>query len=177
MNAKNIDHIFHNKLDNRKTKLRISDDSHQNHNRPKLDGCTTNLYGISIRENGTYTSSITKGEIKYKKTFKNIIDAVKYYNLAAKILYGDFAKLNNIDQVIKEYKVEEEDLGDTGIRQIPSGKWKAKITTNKIEKHLGTFETKEEAKKAYKDALNKKEKDEIDNIFKELEKIIDNLQK
>ena len=172
MKDKNIDHIYHNKLDNRKTQLRISDDSNQNHNKPKLEGCTTNLYGISIK-NENYKSIVTKGEIKYTRTFKSIIDATKYYNLAATILYGKFAKLNDINKVIEEYKEKEEDLGDIGIRQTPSGKWNARITTNKKEMSLGTFETKEEARKAYKDAINKKEKKEIDNIFKELETIIE----
>ena len=71
-----VDHIFHNKDDNRKNKLRLCShsvntfNSTQNSNRglPK---------GVRIRHNGRFNAYIRKGDIRKTKDFPTLEEALK----------------------------------------------------------------------------------------------------
>lgn len=88
-----IDHINHNKLDNRKKNLRFCTRSESQRNRRKPCNNSTGFKGVyrSYSKNGKkWVAKITLG------TFQRKIDAAKIYNEAAKKYFGEFAKLNKL---------------------------------------------------------------------------------
>jgi len=91
------DHINQNKLDNRKSNLRICTRSENNCNSKLRKGNTTGYRGISIGKDGKYEMQISyKGKRIVYKRYKNIKDAVKSYNCCARILHGEYAYLNEV---------------------------------------------------------------------------------
>ena len=95
-----IDHINHDKLDNRKSNLRICTHS-ENHAARRIQSNNTSGYkGV------TYDKARSKYEVQIKFNgkkyfvgrFRNIIDAALAYNEKALELHGDFAVLNNIPE-------------------------------------------------------------------------------
>ncbi len=96
MNAKDgeeVDHIDGNPLVNVVSNLRIC--SHEENGRNKH---TKTIKGVHWhKRDKCYTSSIRfKNKLIHLGTFKNIEEAAKVYNNAAKILFGEFANLNKI---------------------------------------------------------------------------------
>jgi len=102
---KSIDHINGNKLDNRKSNLRIC--SHQQNcwNKPPQKNALSKYKGVAKRVfTGVKTTTITwRARITYNnKTinlgdYKKEIDAAKAYNEKALELYGEYARLNIIN--------------------------------------------------------------------------------
>jgi len=95
-----IDHINGNKLDNRLINLRKTNSSLNSHNLQQTNG---KYLGVYIRDDYTdgvirYVGHITKDGKKYKKTFKNELDAATWRNEKAKELYGSYAKINEIEK-------------------------------------------------------------------------------
>ena len=89
-----IDHINNDPKDNRLLNLRISNDSFNNHNKPKQEGLTSNYIGVS-KKNSRYTSQISKDKIKYYLgMFDTEEEAAKARDKKALELYGEHAKLN-----------------------------------------------------------------------------------
>lgn len=88
-----VDHINHDKLDNRKCNLRICTRSQNNMNRKNED-----TKGISWYKNRKLWVSYIKlnGKRFHLGYFKNKIDALKAYNKKSKELFGEFAYLNKI---------------------------------------------------------------------------------
>ncbi len=86
-----IDHINGNKLDNRKSNLRIcSRKQNQSNQAIRTDG-KSKYKGVSINRKGTWVSKITN---LYIGTFENELHAAMAYDIAAKDLFGNYAKLN-----------------------------------------------------------------------------------
>ncbi len=98
-----VDHINHNKLDNRKSNLRICNDRENQQNsvvRP------TNKLGVkgvclySNRDYPIYTRFISQIQVNGKKFrlgyFENIREAVDAYNQAAIRYFGEFACLSEL---------------------------------------------------------------------------------
>lgn len=88
-----VDHINGNTLDNRRENLRICTPRENSRNRKKRT-ISKNKYKGVANSNGKFIARI---EI-HLGTFENEIDAAKAYNEAAKNLFGDFAKLNFIEE-------------------------------------------------------------------------------
>ena len=94
-----VDHIFHDKLDNRKEMLRLCSTSQNGMNRVKQNRPSSSIY------KGVFFHSIAKkwqAQIRYNKKVKNLglylteEEAAKAYNEKAKELFGEFALLNEI---------------------------------------------------------------------------------
>lgn len=94
-----IDHVNHNRADNRIINLRICNESLNNHNRSKMLNTTSKFIGVSFENySQKYRAEIKHKGKKYRLgRFKNEIEAAKAYNTKAHELYGDEANLNNID--------------------------------------------------------------------------------
>ena len=95
---KDIDHINRNKLDNRKSNLRIATRSQNCANMKKDDNCKSIYKGVTWHSiNNKWRARIG---VNYKRIhlglFENEIDAAKAYNDAAKKYFGKYALLNKI---------------------------------------------------------------------------------
>ena len=89
----NTDHINGDRLDNRKSNLRICTHK-ENQRNMKMHKDNTSVYkGVSRSREGRWVVKIGN---KYIATFKDIVEAAKRYNVEAKARYGEYAKLNNI---------------------------------------------------------------------------------
>lgn len=89
-----VDHINHDKLDNRKSNLRIVTQQQNLMNRKVFKNNKTGFKGVSVYGE-KYRASIRKnGKREYLGFFKNPIDAAKAYDKRAIELFGEYAVLN-----------------------------------------------------------------------------------
>lgn len=89
-----IDHINHDRIDNRVENLRIVSHSVNNQNRKKKQGTLSNYIGVS-HSGRKWRSSIIFQKKKYDLgTFQTEEDAAKAYNIKALEIYGNKAKIN-----------------------------------------------------------------------------------
>lgn len=99
-----IDHINSDGLDNRRSNLRICTKQQNNMNQRPQVGKSSVYKGVTWRTR----DKIWAAQIHInKKTihlghFKLETDAARAYNEAAKIYFGEFAKLNDLDALAKE---------------------------------------------------------------------------
>jgi HNH endonuclease len=90
-----IDHINHNKMDNRKENLRIVTIQQNSFNRKIMSNNKSGYKGVSLRSNGKYRVWITKnGKDIYGGTYSSKHEAAKVYNKMAVELFGEHACLN-----------------------------------------------------------------------------------
>lgn len=96
-----VDHINHNKLDNRRKNLRICTHAQNKQNQPKRADNTSGYKGVYISDKYTnrYRAKIrVNGVLENLGTFANIEDAARAYNQAAKFYFGEFACLNDVPE-------------------------------------------------------------------------------
>lgn len=93
-----IDHINHNRLDNRKSNLRIATKS-QNAANSKKRKSSSKFKGVSwIQILGKWRARIrVNGKSYHLGVFNNEIDAAIAYNTSAKLFFGEFAYINKVD--------------------------------------------------------------------------------
>lgn len=134
-----IDHINRNKLDNRKSNLRIVE---------KFINSTNNNAKCVRFDTGTHSSNKWIAEFSMYGTrhfvglFENYDDAIE----AVQTKKEEISK--NQEKLIAEWKNKKGEC-PTGISLTQNGnRWKARIAKNGKYINLGTFDTKEEAMKA-----------------------------
>jgi len=96
-----VDHINGNRLDNRKANLRICTHAQ---NRANSKTPTTNKSGYKgvswcKRDNRWIAFIRDNGRSKNLGRFDDIVEAAKAYNNAAKLIFGDYARLNELGEV------------------------------------------------------------------------------
>lgn len=93
---KNIDHVNHNTLDNRKDNLRFANKSKNGMNRQVNSNNTTGYKGVILRKDTKkYRAHITKNSKRYwLGQYETVEKAAKAYNKKAIELFGEYAKLN-----------------------------------------------------------------------------------
>jgi hypothetical protein len=93
-----VDHINGNPLDNRKENLRICTHKQNGKNYSIPNNNTSGYKGVRWHKRDKIWEAFITVECKqrYLGRFKDIKDAVKCYNQNAIILYGEFAKLNEV---------------------------------------------------------------------------------
>ena len=92
-----VDHKNNNGLDNQENNLRLGTHS-QNMANSKSTTNTSGYRGVMKRENGKYVAVIScKGVDQYLGDFTDSILAAKAYNKTAIALFGEFAKLNEVN--------------------------------------------------------------------------------
>lgn len=90
------DHKDTNKLNNQKNNLRVCT-TRQNNRNSKSKGGISKYKGVSLTKHGTWKSGIKKNyEYVYLGCFQTELEAAIAYNEAAKELFGEFAKLNEL---------------------------------------------------------------------------------
>ena len=100
------------------------------------------------------------GKDYYVGRFETELDAAKAYNIKAKELFGDEAKLNDVpDEIIINTKYQSSKYRGVSLK---NGKWTSQITKNKVKYFIGSFENEMDAFEAY----NKK-KQELTEVIKD----------
>ncbi|MDQ0154944.1 HNH endonuclease [Robertmurraya andreesenii] len=97
-----VDHINGNKLDNRKCNLRIATRSQNNYNKTTQSNSSSGFKGVSWskqRNKWRARIHVNKKEI-HLGFFEYAIDAALAYNEAAIKVHGEFARLNELDEVL-----------------------------------------------------------------------------
>ena len=93
-----VDHINHNKLDNRQQNLRICSNQENNFNKPLNKNNTSGYKGVNsyIKNNKLFHRAYIKYNYKFIHLghFPNEHWAAMAYDLNARAIFGEFAKLN-----------------------------------------------------------------------------------
>lgn len=158
-----VDHINHNKLDNRLINLRISNLKNNAHNKSVSANSSSKYKGVSfIKSYKKFRATIQHNNISYNiGDFHNEEYAAVAYNLKAIELYGTFASINNIDdKIVQQYKKDYIDVANPNkkIKNTTStfrgvskskNKWQAIIYQNYKHINLGLFDNEVEAAIAY----------------------------
>lgn len=92
---KQVDHKNGNRLDNRKENLRICNQTQNQHNRNINRNNVTGYMGVSKKQGYPYLATIRhKSKTLFIGYFKEVRHAAMAYDIWAKELRGEFAKLN-----------------------------------------------------------------------------------
>lgn len=158
-----VDHINGNRLDNRKSNLRIATLQQNNFNRPAQNP-KSGFKGVYFdKPRGNYKPYIS---VNQKRTtlgvFASAKDAALVYDAAARLLHGEFAR-TNFPQInpngFEEYAARAISGGTrtrvntptkwTGVFQDKrTGRWSANVAHGGAQHHFGSFNVPEEAARA-----------------------------
>jgi hypothetical protein len=91
-----VDHINGDSLDNRRSNLRLVTKSENYRGRTKTPGCSSQYKGVSlVKRTGRWQAYIRANDLIYRLgTFANEVDAARAYDAHARVLFGEFARLN-----------------------------------------------------------------------------------
>lgn len=93
-----VDHINHDKLDNRRSNLRLCDRKQNKANTRIVSTNTSGYKGVSLHRGKWQASIRIDGKLLYLGAYNNIVDAAIQYNKKAYEVWGEFAWLNPIRQ-------------------------------------------------------------------------------
>lgn len=151
-----VDHINHDKLDNRRYNLRKATNQQNQANQKVRKGFSSKYKGV--RWVDKYPNSPWRADIMYNNKkiyighFANEEDAARAYNLKAIELHGEYAGLNPVDMSVPLPPKREYSSKQRGVSfHKQSGKWLARITHEGRRTNIGLFDTEDEAIVAYKE--------------------------
>uniref|UniRef100_A0A6C0BK27 AP2/ERF domain-containing protein n=1 Tax=viral metagenome TaxID=1070528 RepID=A0A6C0BK27_9ZZZZ len=152
-----VDHINGLKYDNRYGNLRINTTSGNAHNRKKDPNASSKYHGVHYYQSRSkWSALIQKDHVQYNLgDFITENEAAQAYNIKAKELYGEFAKLNVIEGEIVNHERTRKKIKDNlcpyhGVRYDKRrSKWIAEISKDCHRYYLGQYETDKEAAMAY----------------------------
>lgn len=135
-----VDHIYHNTLDNRKSELKVGNQNENQWNQKEPKGYHWHEY------NKKWCARITiNGKGKYLGSFNTEEEAKEAYLNAKEIYHTIEDNDNKICEFEKSIKKEIKGYYWDKIKN----KWKSKIIINKKEIYVGHFDNEEDAHKAY----------------------------
>ena len=148
-----IDHINHNKKDNRKSNLRVCTLQQNTFNRTAhYDDATSRYKGVSRRKNGNWRMRVyLDGKCYRDEVYRTEIEAAIAYNRAAIEAFGQYALLNDIPEKYSNMDVHKivHKRKYRGVEGRPWGNFTATIKKNNKKYYLGTFTVEEDAARAY----------------------------
>ncbi len=165
-----VDHIFADKLDNRRESLRIVSPAENQRSKHTAAPSSTGFRGVTQTRSGTFHAQIkVDGQTIRLGTHIDLETAVHVRDAAARRFHGNYAWLNHpdipttpeiealLDHVLtgqpppKPRKPKPASLGKSAFRGVYSerGKWRAKISVAYKDVHLGYFDSEHEAAEAY----------------------------
>ncbi len=90
-----VDHINRNKLDNRRSNLRVCNQSENGYNKAAQRNCQSGYRGVAPLADGRWHAQITyKGKAIFLGKYRTPEEAANAYDSAAAILVGEFAHRN-----------------------------------------------------------------------------------
>lgn len=151
-----VDHINGNRLDNRKSNLRVVTAQQNSFNRARNKNKISSIYkGVFWSKEKLMWFSLIKlnGESNHLGYFKSEIDAACAYNEKSKELFGEYARLNDVPDNkywwTRRVFTRDNSTGYRGVTKQRDGKYQARITIEGQRKSLGYFNTAIEAAKEY----------------------------
>ena len=92
-----VDHVNHNRLDNRKVNLRLCSHAENQRNLKRQSNNTSGYKGVSLQYPGLWHAYINwKGRRQSLGYYRDREAAAIAYNVAAQVLHGSFACLNPV---------------------------------------------------------------------------------
>lgn len=159
-----VDHINGDALDNRKDNLRLAGRGEQMRNTARwLKKASSQFKGV-FKDHKTFRVIIRKEGIEYHcGHYADERQAAIVYNLRAKELFGEFARLNDVNATPEEEALAFARMNDAKRREGCSSRyrgvsrshriaWRAAIGSGASRIVLGTFHTEEDAAQAYNEA-------------------------
>jgi hypothetical protein len=155
------DHINRNPLDNRKDNVRLVTAEQNQWNRGLTKANSSGFKGVTSYKKGWKAVIWNKSRPINIGFYPTKEEAIVAYNLMASELHGEFAwenEISDVDFEIAREKIISHNPGmrrdnKSGYRGVYSdskrNKWAADIRTNGRTIHLGRFDSKEEAARAY----------------------------
>jgi hypothetical protein len=147
-----VDHINRNIIDNRRSNLRPATPSQNQVNRVALSHNTSGFKGVSLdKEANKWRAYVIKDGVQMNLGFyESKEDAAKAYNLKAFELFGEFALLNDVDHVGFKLNTREKYSKYRGVSfDKRNHKWTATLIIQGKHKHLGRFESEQDAARMY----------------------------
>lgn len=153
-----VDHIDGNPLNNQRVNLRWATHTQNMQNRASRKNTSSRFKGVAwkSKQKSWYSYIQFDGIRLHLGRFVSEIDAARAYNVAAIQYHGEFARLNVIfdDEPIRYRQAALFVRGGTsqyrGVRSSTNPKrWWSKIVVAGQSIYLGTFDTPEEAARAY----------------------------
>lgn len=166
-----VDHINRDKLDNRKSNLRLVTRSQNCANRGSFKNSKSKYKGVRWNKKiGLWEAAIGKdGVITTIGAFNDEIAAASAYNEYARKMWGEYAVLNDIQEVdfrrARHLKSLNAQSRFRGVTRRKSGKWVARITINGKRESLGYFDSEEDAARAFNEAYVKYKGKEAPNVI------------
>ncbi len=167
-----IDHINRDKLDNRKANLRVVTRSQNNANRRSFANSTSKYKGVHWnKKSGLWEAAIRKDNKQVSLgMYKTELAAASAYNDSARRIWGEYAVLNDINEVdyrrMRHFrKSDKAHSRFLGVTRNARGKWIARLTMNGKRKTLGYYQTEEEAAIAFNKAYVEHTGKEAPNVI------------
>lgn len=156
-----VDHIDGDRLDNRRSNLRLCSNSQNQANRQVFRGASP-FKGVvwQKRLNGTGSwkaQLVVNGEIIYLGVFSTDLEAAGAYNAAAKMHFGEFAFLNDLSlpasELVSHARRQVNRSNPSGFKGVTydagRDRWMAQLACKGTTHLKKRFKTAEDAAKAY----------------------------
>lgn len=146
-----VDHINHNKLDNRKINLRVCTQQQNNFNKTSLKNSSSKYKGVVVSKSGNFQMCfILNKKVLVSMMFSDEMASANAYNYYATLYHKEFAKLNDVPYMTKDdwikYRVINKKGKYAGIDFVKSTKkWRSRLKIKGEELNLGQFLTEKEA--------------------------------
>jgi hypothetical protein len=146
-----VDHINGDPLDNCRCNLRFATQAENSRNRKRsITNQSSNHKGVNFhKRDKRWCANIGhNGKTIFLGEFNEEIDAAKAYNDAAQKLFGEFARLNDLESTpLTERKINTRHIPQSTYPGVyrKGKRWVAQIGVNHARHYLGTFDTEQEA--------------------------------
>jgi hypothetical protein len=168
-NGFEVDHINRNRLDNRKSNLRIVTRQQNMCNKASYAESSSKYKGVSwhSKDRLWHAQIRVNHKINFIGAYEKEEVAAAAYNYNAQIYFGTYAVLNDVEDVdFRKHRILKKKGKSKfrGVTLVGFGKWEARIGFKGLRLSLGYFETEEEAALAYNTAFQKyRNRDEAPN--------------
>jgi hypothetical protein len=157
-----VDHERHDKLDNRRSKLRIATPTQNQANKRKHTArqYRSRYKGVTQEHEDTWRVKIgVEGELTALGTYPSEIEAALAYDKAARHYFGEFAYTNfkgtetaSVEEILADLtqrRIAERGHDYRGVTHSEAEGWIAQIVVDGKRTYLGTYPSVEEAARVY----------------------------